>query len=364
MSPAFFHAERAGPAQRLLLAPLTAPEALYRAAVSLRARLHRAGRLRVERVGLPVISVGNLAVGGAGKTPVAIHLARRLLERGARPAVLSRGYGREGKGEVLVADGARVLASAAEAGDEPVLIARRCPGALVLVGADRMRLARRAAALGAEILILDDGFQYLALHRDLDLVVLDGGSPFGNRRLLPRGPLREPVAALSRAHLCWISKVDEGVAAAVEEAARVAERFTGSPPVRSRYRVAGLFRADLATAVEASEWRRARVLLVAGLARPDSFRRTVRALGLEIVDEALFPDHHRFSRRELDALLARLARRGATHLLCTEKDAVRLPPEMARDPRVLAVRVDVELVEGDERIESWLDRLAPRRKSA
>lgn len=364
MTPSFFHEESRSLAQRLRLAPLAAPEALYRAAVSLRARLYRAGRLRVVRAGLPVISVGNLAVGGAGKTPVAIYLASRLLERGFRPAVLSRGYGRKGRGEIVVADGERVLASAEEGGDEPVLIARRCPGTLVLVGSDRARLARRAAELGAEILILDDGFQYLALHRDLDLVVLDGGSPFGNRRLLPRGPLREPPMALGRADLCWISKVDEGRPAEVEEAARIAESLTGHAPVRSRYRPAGIFRADLATEVERSEWRGARVLLVAGLARPDSFRQTARALGAEIVDEALFPDHHRFSRRELEEVFARLSRRGATHVLCTEKDAVRLPSELSGDPRVLVARVEVEVVDGKERIESWLDRLAPRRRAA
>lgn len=364
MTPSFFHEESRSLAQSLRLAPLAAPEALYRAAVSLRARLYRAGRLRVVRAGLPVISVGNLAVGGAGKTPVAIYLASRLLERGFRPAVLSRGYGRKGRGEIVVADGERVLASAEEGGDEPVLIARRCPGTLVLVGSDRARLARRAAELGAEILILDDGFQYLALHRDLDLVVLDGGSPFGNRRLLPRGPLREPPMALGRADLCWISKVDEGRPAEVEEAARIAESLTGHAPVRSRYRPAGIFRADLATEVERSEWRGARVLLVAGLARPDSFRQTARALGAEIVDEALFPDHHRFSRRELEEIFARLSRRGATHVLCTEKDAVRLPSELSGDPRVLVARVEVEVVDGKERIESWLDRLAPRRRAA
>lgn len=364
MTPAFFHAERTGPGLRLLLLPLSALELLYRAVVSLRARLYRSGWFRVERASLPVISVGNLAVGGAGKTPIAILLARRLSERGVRVAVLSRGHGREGKGEVLVADGERVLAGSAEGGDEPVLVARRCPGAIVLVGRDRVRLARRAAELGAEILLLDDGFQYLALHRDLDLVVLDGGSPFGNRRLLPRGPLREPPMALGRADLCWISKVDEGRPAEVEEAARIAESLTGHAPVRSRYRPAGIFRADLATEVERSEWRGARVLLVAGLARPDSFRQTARALGAEIVDEALFPDHHRFSRRELEEIFARLSRRGATHVLCTEKDAVRLPSELSGDPRVLVARVEVEVVDGKERIESWLDRLAPRRRAA
>jgi tetraacyldisaccharide 4'-kinase len=364
MTPAFFHAERTGLGLRFLLLPLAALEILYRAVVALRARLYRAGWFRVARAPLPVISVGNLAVGGAGKTPIAIFLARRLLSRGVRVAILSRGHGREGKGEVLVADGERVLASAIEGGDEPVLAARRCPGALVLVGRDRVRLARRAAELGAELLLLDDGFQYLALHKDLDLVVLDGGSPFGNRRLLPRGPLRERPQALARAHLCWISKVDEGSEAAIERAARIAESYTGSSPIRSRYRANGVVRADLSTEVGAAEWKGARVLLVAGLARPASFRRTVRSLGMEIVDEALFPDHHRFSDREVEALFARAGRLGASRLVCTEKDAVRLPPELGSDPRVLVVRVEVEIVEGEERLDAWLERLAPARRVA
>lgn len=345
--------------QRLLLAPLSPVAFLYRLVVGARARLYRIGWLRSERVGIPVLSVGNLAVGGAGKTPIVIHLAQLLQRRGLRVAVLSQGYGGTGQGHRIVSlGGPELLETAKTAGDEPVLIAKRCPGVQVLVGPSRATLAKIAEErLGAGVAILDDGFQHLALQRDLDLLVLDGASPFGNGKLLPRGPLREAPAAMGRADLCWISKADEGG----EEELRVAEeaslRRVGAPPIRSRYRVAGIVRSDLRTPVPPSDWRGAKVLLLAALARPSSFRRTVRELGCVIVGEALFPDHHFFSDDELAGLFSQARAAGAERIVCTEKDAVRLPASFAEDPRIVVVRIEVELLAGEERLEAALSRL-------
>lgn len=355
MTPACFHREEEGLGTRLLLSPLALGEVLYRSAVRRRLRLYEAGRFHRTRAEVPVISVGNLAVGGAGKTPIVLFLAERLSQRGRRVAILSLGYGRKERASrrVRPEDSARV------AGDEPLLLARRCPEARVYVGQRRDLLAHRAVEEGAEILLLDDGFQYFALERDLDLVVLDGGSPLGNGRLLPRGPLREEVSALARADLCWLSKVDEGRAEAVEAAARLAHAHTGLWPIRSRYRVAGLFRADLRTRVEAMGL--GPVFLFAGLARPSSFQKTVTSLGLEIAGASFYADHQDFSARELRRIFERAERAGARHLICTEKDAVRLPLELAEDPRILVLQIEVEIVEGEERLDALLDRLAEGR---
>lgn len=345
--------------QRLLLAPLTPLAWLHRLVVALRLLLYRVGWLASERVDLPVVSVGNLAVGGAGKTPIVMYLAQLLQRRGVRVAVLSQGYGGTGQGHRVVSlGGPAPLETAETAGDEPILIAKRCPGVQVLVGPSRAKLARMAKErLGAGVAILDDGFQHLSLRRDLDLVVLDGASPFGNGRLLPRGPLREPPTALSRADLCWISKADEGGAAELEAAAEASLFRVGLPPVRSRYRVAGIVRSDLRTVVPEAEWRGAKVFLLAGLARPGSFRKTVRELGLAIVGEGLFRDHHFFTLAELDALFERAEAAGAERIVCTEKDAVRLPASFAADPRILVVRIEVELLSGEELLEAALARL-------
>lgn len=344
--------------QRLLLAPLTPASRLFGAAAAARRTLYQRGVLRRAEAKIPVISVGNLAVGGAGKTPVVIELVKRLQGRGLRVAVLSRGYGGSGKGARVVSRGEGLLLPASDAGDEPVLIAERCPEAMVLVGPSRAELAQLAAdALRAQVAILDDGFQHLGLARDLDLVVLDGASPFGNRKLLPRGPLRETPEALARAQLCWISKVDEGEPAAIDAAAREAEAFTGQAPVRSRYRVAALLGADLRTEHPAAELNGRPVLLLAGVARPDSFRRTLRSAGARVAEEALFPDHHAFTKREVEGTLARARAVGAEFVCCTEKDAVRLPRELHGSDRLRVVRVETEIVEGGDRLEAELDRV-------
>lgn len=343
--------------QRLLLTPLVPLAGAFGAASATRRKLYEAGRFKQVEVSIPVISVGNLVAGGAGKTPVVIHLVRTLLAKGLRVAVLSRGYGGRGKGARVVSKGEGILLPASDAGDEPVLIANRCPGALVLVGPDRAELAVLATTVHkAEVIVLDDGFQHLALARDLDIVVLDGASPFGNGRLLPRGPLREPREALERADLVWISKVDEGQPSALSEAAAVARAHTSKDPVRSRYAVSRLLSVDGAER-QTTELQGRPIVLLAGLARPDSFRHTLQGMGARIVEEAVFPDHHAFSRQEVEGVLSRARATGAEFVCCTEKDAVRLPPALHGEERIRVIQVDTELVHGRELLASELDRI-------
>lgn len=335
--------------QKLLLAPLSPPSQLFGAAASARKRLYDAGILRQEEAPIPVISVGNIAVGGAGKTPVVMELACRLQAMGRTVAVLAAGYRGEGKGARVVSRGEGLVLDAKDAGDEPVLVAKRCPGVQVLVGPSRAELARIAANhLRADVALLDDGFQHLGVARDLDIVVLDGASPFGNGRLLPRGPLRELPEALERADLCWISKVDEGDAAELEAAEAIARRFTGRGVVRSRYRVSSILSGDLASEEPPQSLSGKQVLLLAGLARPDSFRRTLARLGARVVGEALFGDHHGFTQREIETVLSRARARGAELVCVTEKDAVRIPPALRQHERLRVVRIETEIVQGEE----------------
>ncbi|AKU90618.1 tetraacyldisaccharide 4'-kinase [Vulgatibacter incomptus] len=342
--------------QKLLLAPLSPPSKVFGAAAAARRGLYGRGLLKQARAPIPVISVGNLAVGGAGKTPVVIELTSRLQARGLKVAVLASGYGGQGRGARVVSRGEGILLDARDAGDEPVLVAKRCPGARVLVGPSRAELAEIAARhLRADVALLDDGFQHLGLARDLDIVVLDGASPFGNGRLLPRGPLREPPSSLARADLCWISKVDEGDPAAIERAAAEAERLTGEAPVRSRYRVSGVLSGDLSSSEPLSSLESRPVLLLAGVARPDSFRRTLTRLGCRVVGEALFSDHHPFTERELHGVLARARACGADVVCATEKDAMRIPAALRGHERIKVVRVETEVAAGADLLESALD---------
>ncbi len=198
--------------RRALLSPLTALSWSYGAAVRLRGALYDAGLLRAERVeGLRVISVGNLNVGGTGKTPAVLHLADLLVREGRKVGILTRGYGRSSK-VPLTFTGAGPLPSVEDAGDEPLLLARRCPQARLFVGADRVAAAYRARdEYGLDTVLLDDGFQHRRLARDEDIVVVDEAVGLGNGHMLPRGPLREPRSSLRRATLLWLRAASSSV---------------------------------------------------------------------------------------------------------------------------------------------------------
>jgi tetraacyldisaccharide 4'-kinase len=250
--------------------------------------------------------------------------------------ILTRGYGRRSREPVVFRAAEGPLPTVEEAGDEPLLLARRCPGAWVLVGADRRALARRARdELGLEVVLLDDGFQHRRLARDEDVVVVDEAVGFGNGRVLPRGPLREPLSALRRATLLWVR-------AAVGPAVVLPE--LGLPRVRARYcPVAWVDPAGRLYPPQALAGQP--VLALAGLGRPGGFLRTLGELGVEVRDTALFADHHPFSVRELREVAVRAAALGA-RVVTTEKDAVRLPAGY----EAWQVRLGVEVLEGAEHL--------------
>jgi tetraacyldisaccharide 4'-kinase len=250
--------------------------------------------------GAQVISVGNLVVGGAGKTPVVIHLATEALRRGFRVAVLSRGYGRTSSAPKHFTSAE--LPPVTEVGDEPRLIARRCPGATVWVGADRVALARRAVERGANLLILDDGFQHRRLARDVDLLV-DAGT--GNGWLLPAGPMREPASARRRATHVWAR---DGVSGDLQ--AKHVTRTLRAPSGEPRP-LAGQ-----------------RLVLLLAVARPERVQESVTQAGATVVSVHAYRDHHLFNAEELARAAADAKAQGAL-LATTEKDAERLPEGVA-----------------------------------
>jgi tetraacyldisaccharide 4'-kinase len=347
-----------GLAARGLGLALAPAGALFGLAAALRGAAYDHGVAIVTRAAVPVISVGNVAVGGAGKTPATAAIAARLKARGRRVAILSRGYGATRSDPRVVSNGEQVLLGAAEGGDEPVLLARRLFGVAVLCGPRRAELARRAVTeLGADVLLLDDGFQHRRLGRDLDVVLLDATNPFGNGRLLPAGPNREPPSALRRAGLVWLSRVDQADDAAalgrLRALARAASGRAGL--VESRHAPEELLDGTLSRPLGLRSLRGQRVLLLSGLARPASFRRTVEGLGAEIGGERRHPDHHRFGEGDLEEAFRTAGRLGCARVVTTEKDAVRLPGAAARDPRIAVLRIGAEILCGGELLDAALD---------
>jgi tetraacyldisaccharide 4'-kinase len=291
-------------------------------------------------------------------------VASRLLARGRRVALLSRGYGAVRSDPRVVSDGRQVLLSADDGSDEGVLVARRLPGVAVLCGPRRTELARLArGALGADVLLLDDGFQHRALARDLDVVVLDAGNPFGNGHLLPRGPNREPRNALRRAGLVWLSRIEGATPEGLELLRGLAREATGHDPVESRHQPVDLLDGRLVESFGLGALRGRRVRLLAGIARPGTFRRTVEALGAQVTAERRFRDHHRYREGELHEVLGPVDRDGAHDrewVITTEKDAVRLGPEAAGHPHLRVLRIEAQVVRGEEVLARALDAALAR----
>ncbi len=307
----------------LLLTPLTP---LYAAAVHARSAAYARGFLKSHRLPAPVVSVGNLTFGGTGKTPTVIALVRDLARRGRRPAVLTRGYGRRDTTS-LVLIGPDTGLSAERAGDEPLEMAERLPGVPIVVDADRAHGGREAIRHGADVLILDDGFQHLAVERDLDIVLLDAADPWGGGHLPPRGRLREPVAALRRASAVIVSKLEAGDNGVLEKIRRRIEALAPAVPILSTRLVVSRLRTPDGPLPPAALDRR-RVLAFAGLGRPQGFEQLLERHGARVVARRWFADHHLYTRQELAALADEAQRLGAM-LVTTAKDAVKLPGDTA-----------------------------------
>ncbi len=295
----------------------------------------------VTTLDVPVISVGNITVGGTGKTPLVIELVRRLGAVGKSPAVVARGYGSE----------------VGETGDEQRLIRRHCPDVAYVADADRIAGAQHAvAAFGADVIVLDDGFQHRRLGRKLDIVLIDATCPFGYGHVLPRGLLREPVTALRRAGLVVITRCDQASPVSLQETQRKLERLVdGAAIIRCRHDAVGiedLHGHDLTKSVAGQ-----RAVLFAAIGNPASFAHTCLSLGVEVVGHRWWPDHHRYTQRDVNTLTRVGKFPPHDILLTTEKDAVKLSQLPALDHTGIGVvKVAIDFVDdGGTILESKLE---------
>ena len=306
----------------LVLSPLSA---LYGAAVRTRLAAYERGLLRTARLPKPVISVGNITVGGTGKTPLVKWICRELAERGQKVCVLSRGYGREKASKrVVVSDGTAILATEPEAGDEPLLLAQQLLGsAAVISDANRFAAGWWAIEnLGTDTFVLDDGFQHVQLDRDLNVLIIDATDPWGGGHLLPNGRMREAISGLARANCTVITRADRSPD--IEGLKKEIDRLTSHRPVfNSTMQSVGL--RSLTGAAADPELTRPFAAFCA-VGNPVSFFTQLRTAGYRLVHTENFPDHHRYKQTDIDALVERAKSAGASALVTTAKDGVKLTP--------------------------------------
>ena len=325
-----------------LLQPLSA---VFQAGVALRHVAYRRGWLKTRHLNRPVVSVGNLSVGGTGKTPLVIVMARTLLASGHFPCILTRGYGvRRGKRPIVLEPGAHRIADPRDVGDEPAALARALPNVPIIVSPDRLR----GGTIGeqrfqASVHLLDDGFQHLALYRDLDVVLLDVTHPPSDLALLPAGRWREPLAALRRAH--WVVLTRTELADAGRLQARVQALNPRARIFRCSTKLAGLVEARSGLEEPHENLLRRKVAAFCGIGNPGAFFADLWAWGFWVVADRVFPDHHVYRRHELDNISALSRSAGAEAILTTEKDLMNLPPDWNAPMPLFACCIHSEIEE-------------------
>jgi tetraacyldisaccharide 4'-kinase len=324
----------------------------YGVVARLRVLLYEWGWFAQRKLPVPVLSVGNLTLGGTGKTPVVIVLVDWLLAQGKRVAILSRGYRRTSTDPyLLVSDGERLLVGPSEAGDEPFLMAQRCPKAIVAVGADRYELGDWVLnRFPVDCLVLDDGFQHLGLYRDVNLLLVDATDAEGLAALVPSGRLREPLQAAARATAIVVTRAD--VPAQVTEVCHRLRATLGTmpDPIQVIFRPESLVSVVTGTSQTLSWSKGKTALLCSGVGHAGSFRSLVERMGVKILDEVAYADHHDYTSHDVERLRARAAELQAELIVTTEKDACKLASLLQHTDSWWAVRLTTYVSAGEERL--------------
>ena len=348
----------------------------YLAAVRLRIWLYDIRFIRNHALGCLVVSIGNLTCGGTGKTPVVEVFAKTLSQKGRKVAILSRGYRSRdkrsflaklqsrfssGKGEVpprIVSDGNDLLLDSLSAGDEPFMLASNLKSVAVLVDKDRVKSGRYAISnYGTNILILDDGFQYLWLKPHINILLVDASSPFDNHYVLPRGLMREPIEHISRADYVFLTKSDgrpslRHLKDFIHRHNRRAEIIECCH--RPKYLEAVFKKGDIRPL---SELRGRKVASISAIANPPSFEGFLRELGGELVLKRRYADHHRYRQQEMINFVNDAKAAGAELIVTTEKDAVRMPRLDRCDIEILFLRVEIDILSGQESFDQCISRI-------
>ena len=356
----------------LLASVLHGISIFYGAAQRMRATCYRHQVLPSRDLPCKVISIGNITVGGTGKTPMTIHVAGEFKRAGFKVVIVSRGYkGGAEKHGGIVSDGRTLYMDAEQAGDEPFMIACRLKGVPVVVGRNRFAAGMLAISkFQPDVIVLDDAFQHLKLKRDIDLVLLDHMRPFGNSHLLPRGVLREPVSSLSRGAACVLTRCRSGAEKATMSAsAEIQTLIPGIPVFTSSYvpywyvvrrGAQKSFEAgpDIFSPKDLEQFKHRKVFCFSGIACNDDFQHTVKELGFNVTGLVEFSDHHRYTAKDLTTILRCAGDAGADRLITTEKDHARIAFKDPLPMELIVVGVKVSFGDNDRSFSSFLhDRL-------
>ncbi len=343
---------------RFLAALLQSAALAYGAGVGVRRALYRRGVLKTKRLPCAVVSVGNITAGGVGKTPMTIYLAEQVRRMGYKAAVVSRGYGGAAeKTGGIVSDGVSVLMDSKRSGDEPYMMARRLRNIPVVIGADRYSAGMLAVReFDPQVIILDDAFQHIRLNRDIDLLLLDYQKPFGNNHLLPRGPLRESPAGLSRVDAVIFTRADT----AIQKGGYAPANLIPNRPVfKSRHEptIRRYIEKNTLSPVGASVKNQLigpayisskRVFLFSGIADNSRFKETVEKLGGCIVGTRFFPDHHAYSARDMQEIQRSVMETSPDLLMTTEKDYSRISGNIVWPADLMVLDVSISFTESEE----------------
>jgi len=346
---------------------------IFAVLVQTRLWLYRRGLHRPHTLGCQVISIGNLTVGGTGKTPIVEIFARTLQKSGRKVAILSRGYKKDEGPKLprlwrkitfrsgnepprVVSDGKLLLLDSSLSGDEPYMLAGNLKDVVVIVDKNRVKAGAWAInKFGCDTLILDDGFQYLTLKHRLDIVLVDRTNPFGNWKMLPRGILREPVRNIKRAGFIFITKSNGDGAEEIKKTLRQYNREAEIVECRHCARYLKNVYTDETQPLEFLNGQS--VAAISGIAQPKGFEDELVRLGAKVLYHKRYADHHRYSQQEIIDSINRGVQKGASIIVTTEKDAVRFPRIERRDLPIYFLRVEIEMLSGEEKFNEWIKRI-------
>lgn len=341
---------------------------IYAQLVNFKLAGYRIGIFKRRKLDCFVISLGNITVGGTGKTPTAQRLASDIRDMGYRVVILNRGYRAKWHGRVgIVSDGKRLHMSAAEAGDEAFMLAKHLPKVPVLIGAERAVTGQYAIDhFGAEVAILDDGYQHWQLERNMDILLVDAVNVFGNGYILPRGTLREPISHISRADVCLMTKVDQAAAGSCEYIRDTVKNYNDRARIvesihqpRCFIELSEWYRDIAGVGIKVDQMKGKKVMAVSAIGNPASFEQTLSDLGTMIIESLRYPDHHDYNMQEMVEILHQAETMGAEAIIITEKDAVKIPTEVVHagwDIPIYVICVEVNFKQGREEFLALLQR--------